>query len=1297
MSSIQKHIVGNCRWLTQFDSNKEAFAFQSEISKWSKYQMPREIDQVLNKVCPPDKTMIIDTLELDLGKILYDNFHQELPVLFSEKLLEAIQDMLKGSGNRESNLKIVSQDQSYFDTLQYFLQFGYVTSGLHQEENLHNIVELLLTNHKVQSLQMLRELLKEENVRKRIAWQFKDDIIKKVIQELEPSNYTYIIDFTDQVTLIQRKENILNTSLSDFKKNLWFWVFNYLFVERGTMFNKVAFVQSTMMQMARHFNIAYAYLFELIESAVASIDHYKKAEFLSILRILYKQNKKSHVTLKTSQKEMNLYWQELKQFLSDKSKRVLSEKKQYFNELIQNLSLQNPSGFQTLLSQVGSKEEYWESAVPDLTSASLEVVFRTLNAQEGDKIYAQVQALNQLFAATSLKTSSEELASIAIRYAVKSRSKSHTAKSLLSHVIQRLEAKHRGVKEVIFNCIFDEVVEVKKSQELFEIRGAIASLHKEDLQGNKTSLSASKLSRLLKPSTNSHHEKELNFWIDGQPEKVWEFLEKEGKQFQYFVENIELKQAVKFLKIAGRRYQEYTRRIGKIFDEIGLKISEKQLTIIALQVIKKFKNPNESKFVSELVKQLIWKSSSIVDKKDIEEIIKYVEHNQHIKPKSESLDWGVLKKNDKPKNLFEICLEEIKKGEVAKEDILSKIAVLIRDKAIQQDVLEVNEARLIAYIFDGKFSKTRKIFKTLRDKLQSYYPSLSFKDLEIIQKDMYWKSLVQYEVHQGNFSKWIQVFEERMMLRFPKIKEAKLAEEKIDFTKVSMITFKQVEESPDEIITWIEDSKEEVAIQKLLSKELSALEFFGLIKSVIDEPKVTHVDAFLLMHEVIKTKLERIELKNLEDIFWQYGIKLIRGEKPETLFQKLINKVIEHVSLNTSFDADSLIEAFVSKGLHEFIHVEYQRSTTVDKGYSLKKDMKDHDIENLIESTLKSQNIPVWFVNQKRFTPVSLLRELLEQYPHKVTQLLRKNQNHLKSFESLMRSVQLIEILKKIYVHQAIVLNDLVILYRLLGTISDQSIPAELWQQALTRIVIRSWIHANWKPLSPSQLWLELMWEVNKTHSISQKQFVIIVGTLKNALPTRLLTSLRYLEYTKETRRSKPFQIAKKVSSGVPVRNAGLVILNSYFTILFDRLGLLNDKEFINEEGQLKAIHYLQYIVTGLTATEESLLVLNKILCGVDIESPIKESIEMTPKEKELIDGMIESSIAYWSSIGTTSVEGFRGNWLVREGVLKEEEDRWELTVEKRSYDILMQKSPFTFSIIKLPWMKKPLHVTWPF
>lgn len=167
------------------------------------------------------------------------------------------------------------------------------------------------------------------------------------------------------------------------------------------------------------------------------------------------------------------------------------------------------------------------------------------------------------------------------------------------------------------------------------------------------------------------------------------------------------------------------------------------------------------------------------------------------------------------------------------------------------------------------------------------------------------------------------------------------------------------------------------------------------------------------------------------------------------------------------------------------------------------------------------------------------------------------------------------------------------------------------------------------------------------------------------------------------------------VKMEIMVQNAGLVLLQNYFTMLFMRLNLINEGKFVSEQSKEDAVHHLQYIVTGLTDSQESSLTLNKILCGLPLSAPVKSNISISETQKDLIEGMINSSIRHWTAIGYTSVNGFRHIWLAREGVLKEEEGHWRLTVEKRGYDILIAQCPFSFSTINFPWMQKPLYVNW--
>jgi hypothetical protein len=168
------------------------------------------------------------------------------------------------------------------------------------------------------------------------------------------------------------------------------------------------------------------------------------------------------------------------------------------------------------------------------------------------------------------------------------------------------------------------------------------------------------------------------------------------------------------------------------------------------------------------------------------------------------------------------------------------------------------------------------------------------------------------------------------------------------------------------------------------------------------------------------------------------------------------------------------------------------------------------------------------------------------------------------------------------------------------------------------------------------------------------------------------------------------------LTEGISVNNAGLVLVNGYVKTLFDRLNLLEGNHFKNNEAVDQAVHYLQYVANGLTHNEEHFLVLNKLICGLHPTHTVSDGLEISEANKSLIEGMIQAIINYWPAIGDCSINGFRGNWLIRDGILREESDRWNLIIEKRAYDILIQQAPFSFGIIKHPWMEKPIHVNWP-
>ncbi|MBL3655532.1 contractile injection system tape measure protein [Fulvivirga sediminis] len=162
----------------------------------------------------------------------------------------------------------------------------------------------------------------------------------------------------------------------------------------------------------------------------------------------------------------------------------------------------------------------------------------------------------------------------------------------------------------------------------------------------------------------------------------------------------------------------------------------------------------------------------------------------------------------------------------------------------------------------------------------------------------------------------------------------------------------------------------------------------------------------------------------------------------------------------------------------------------------------------------------------------------------------------------------------------------------------------------------------------------------------------------------------------------------------IGVTNAGLVILWPFLIRLFENLHLLKERKFRNENAQQKSAAVLQYLVDADPTAFEGLLALNKVLCGLSLAAPL--SIEpLADEEKELCDHMLKAVISrgpYWKNLKLLS---FRTSYLQREGILSTKDGHWLLQVKKETYDITLEKLPWGFNTVKLPWMNEILLVEW--
>jgi hypothetical protein len=163
----------------------------------------------------------------------------------------------------------------------------------------------------------------------------------------------------------------------------------------------------------------------------------------------------------------------------------------------------------------------------------------------------------------------------------------------------------------------------------------------------------------------------------------------------------------------------------------------------------------------------------------------------------------------------------------------------------------------------------------------------------------------------------------------------------------------------------------------------------------------------------------------------------------------------------------------------------------------------------------------------------------------------------------------------------------------------------------------------------------------------------------------------------------------------VHVNNSGVVILHPFLKRYFESLELAADGKFINDEASARAVLLLNYLVTGEEEAAEFDLTLQKILCGHPLEDTLPASIKISDNERTESDNLLNSVISHWEPLKNTSIAGFRGTFLQRNGSLELKENGWLLTVEQKTVDILLGKLPWGFSTVRLPWMKHILSVDW--
>lgn len=164
----------------------------------------------------------------------------------------------------------------------------------------------------------------------------------------------------------------------------------------------------------------------------------------------------------------------------------------------------------------------------------------------------------------------------------------------------------------------------------------------------------------------------------------------------------------------------------------------------------------------------------------------------------------------------------------------------------------------------------------------------------------------------------------------------------------------------------------------------------------------------------------------------------------------------------------------------------------------------------------------------------------------------------------------------------------------------------------------------------------------------------------------------------------------------IPIYNAGLVLFRPYLLSFFDKLELLRDRrEFRSVESQMRAAHLLHFLSGAKEAPWEHFMLLNKLLCGINIFFPIGGAIIPLDTQKQEIANLLKATIRNWDIIKNTSISGFQETFIRRRGLLERSQEDWILRVETKGVDILLNDIPWDIHTLSFPWNDFVIYVDW--
>ncbi len=1335
-----QHIIQYQIFDVEFSNAGKSYELQNKISDIFNTQLIAGMDQLFNRLTTDDIILTLNNVDIDIGSIAYDQLEYDLTTKVLYELEKEIKYRLSIRQNNQAEIENDEQNSKntgvrYLDLLEYFLLSGampwWATDQL--MVGYDEVMEYLLDKDVAGLKELIIKVGQQGYVRQRLVQQFSESIIRRIITILEPAEAIFIFDYHSITMKTHQQERLIeNVPDKEFNKALWLFILTYILVDRGSLFNKKAFVKSALAQMASHYNQNYIDLLTLLITVLGNdqlLDK-KNSHLPGIIEALYFEESDSASIIQDAkgyrifnedvggkfQKDIDL----IKHYLVFGSlpwwaePYAIGDIVSLFLTLIKSV----PQTLSKLILSIGQTEEVRKRLTMVFNEDIIIVIVELLEPANAQFIINYVKEAQELHQKNAIvKTESKDFKKsvwkFVIDFLIVERGSVFNQRVFLESNIRML-ANNYNVQYADMLTFF-----IQSISQLYQNSIAHVPLFKllahllNDLDQQTSTQSSESI--VLKRVVNTRQENNLKeaqrvvmlkdvllHWLAYGSIPWWgkEYFDwAPGAMFETLLAQAP-HDAVLLFKFAGTDanmqqriiYQLPVRLIFDVLKRCSHRIEAFKLCEYLLSAFTAVNNNNQT---------------------DAEKFITLVFWNVFIEGGYKTFDAdaffrrAVFYLNEHYHIEIHIILNELKKK-------LGLVYNKKYSKTLNNILFEAPVIDNELVVFDGYdiTDVNLLINKYLAEIAMSDGQQLIDRAFTILE--YYLRSNKLPEQFKGGNPAYVNVVLKQLLVFLNKANKAALKDKLKNagmYHLYSLVHSKElyakINESLENTISNLLQQSEPIQKADEVKEALRILSYFLLNDKLPDYLHNINTE-YVLKQLLIRLTYETQSALN----------DLLQKDEHATSARMRLHNIFSITKNTAENNVGHLLKPYFEQDALLYIKKMPELDISSDKKLiELIAPYLEHPQKHIqfIMALLKHQAIAGYialnYTNDWVFSlldhstsviggsaNLTWLKQLNQLFKQRINDTLTRDR-----FDNLFREFNLLILGGHINAKTSLVYLKAFFRfisssnYSLFVNLSDALSHAEinsLTNEAINLPLILQELHLYQQNDKDKRAIEKLLTKTND--QVLQRITGVLHGKQKSMDAKHIKEELiNNQQLADAMERENNTNLIVNNKDTIYIKNAGLVLLNPFLATYFVKLGIMEGGKFINVDVQLRAVHLLQYLVNVSQQSAEHELILNKILCNVPLEEAVPIEIVLTDNEKNVSAELFKAVLNSWDKLKNTSIPGFQTSFLQRNGAITFTDDAWHLKVEQRGYDILLQTLPWTIGMIKTPWMDNYLYVEW--